>query len=80
MLFPLPPARVAGVQLPKLRWCPSAVLPFHRPRFSQLQPVFRTVLCVRSTLRGQSGDGMALIESAHDNRGSPLDVVEHMAL
>jgi len=36
MLFPLPPARVAGVQLPKLRWCPSAVLPFHRPRFSLL--------------------------------------------
>jgi hypothetical protein len=44
-----------------------------------MQPVFRTVLCVRSTLRGQSGDGMALIESARDHRSSPLDVVEHMA-
>ena len=36
MLFPLPPARAAGVQLPKLRWYPSAVLPFQRPRFSLL--------------------------------------------
>ena len=36
MLFLPPPVRAAGVQPPKLRWCPSAVLPFHRPRFSLL--------------------------------------------
>jgi len=50
MLFPLPPARAAGVQLPKLRWYPSAVLPFHRPRFSLLPSRLQPHM-----IRGQRG-------------------------
>ena len=35
-LFLPPPVRAIGVPLPKLRWCPSAALPFRRQQFSLL--------------------------------------------